>query len=78
MLVLAVRSNILLTTRERCELASWTIQSGPTAIETDGAVLGVCDVARQVDAIVDIAASAITAADGNLDVVPYPACMSPT
>jgi enamine deaminase RidA (YjgF/YER057c/UK114 family) len=46
------------------------MQSGTTAIDTDGNVIGVGDVAKQVDAIVDIAAQSTSAAGGDLaDVV---------
>ena len=45
----------------------WVMQSGTIAIDTEGAVIGVGDVARQVDAIVDIAASAMPAAGGKLE-----------
>ena len=45
----------------------WVMQSGTIAIDTEGAVIGVGDVVRQVDAIVDIAASAMPAAGGKLE-----------
>ena len=48
----------------------WVMQSGTTAIDTEGNVIGEGDVAKQVDAIVDIAVKSMGAAGGELrDVV---------
>ncbi len=45
----------------------WVLQSGTTAIDRAGAVIGVGDVAKQVDAIVAIAEESMGCAGGSLD-----------
>ena len=44
------------------------LQSGTTAIDTDGNVIGVGDVATQVDAIFDIAEDSMGKAGGKLKI----------
>ena len=43
------------------------LQSGTTAIDTDGTIIGENDIAKQVDAIVDIAKGTMAQAGGKLE-----------